>query len=288
MNPLDLHGPAFLQLYLGLVFVCGVGAMVLRWVLRTPAEPAEPRHCALDPLEVALLAGGPDRAFEAAVSRLAAEGLLEVDAVGRTLCPRGQARAASALERRIQEHAGPAPGKPIQEVKAKIAPSLEAAEARLASLGLRPRNHAGVLASAGLWALLGSLGAAKIQVGLSRDRPVAALAVMVAITVAVAIGLALVTPARSRRGDDALARLQRRNDGLSAAAGASPADIGLAVALFGTAVLSGTALAQVRFAFQPPPSSGGSGCSSSSCSSSGCSSSSCGGGCGGGCGGCGS
>lgn len=128
----------------------------------------------------------------------------------------------------------------------------------------------------------------KIQVGLSRDRPVAALAVMVAITVAVAIGLALVTPARSRRGDDALARLQRRNDGLSAAAGASPADIGLAVALFGTAVLSGTALAQVRFAFQPLPSSGGSGCSSSSCSSSGCSSSSCGGGCGGGCGGCGS
>ncbi len=286
MNPLNLRGPEFLQLYVGLLLAFTAAAMALRWALRTPGGRAGPRHCALDPLEVALLAGGPNRAFEAAVARLAAEGLLEVDAVDRSLCPRGEARAASALERRILEYAGPAPGKPIAEVREKIAPSLVAAEARLASLGLRPKNHAAALAPAGLWALLALFGAAKIAVGLSRGRPVGILAALVIFTPLIALGLAANAPARSRLGDAVLAVLRRRNDGLRSADGTTPADVGLSVALFSTAVLSSTALAQVFLALQPPSSRGG---GSSGCSSSSCSSSSCGGGCGGGgCGGCGS
>ena len=71
--------------------------------------------------------------------------------------------------------------------------------------------------------------------------------------------------------------------------GLGPRDVSMAVALFGGAVLTGTALNSLAaFVFVSPTGSSGSGCGSSSCGSSSCSGgSSCGGGCGGGRGGCG-
>lgn len=283
MNPFNLRGPEFLEFFLLLFAVCGAASMVARWALRMPAGAAGPRHCALDALEVALLAGGRDRAFHAAVARLAAAGLLEVDAVERTLCPRGGARAGSALEQRILEEVGNVLRMPIREVKAKVGPSLEAAQARLRSLGLLPESNAAVVVSAGLWVILAAFGAVKIAIGTSRHRPAGILALLVVVALVLALGFATNSPVRSRLGDNALAVLQSSNDGLRSAAGACPADVGLSVALFGTAVLSGTPLEQVALALRPPPRTGASD-GSSGCSSSGCG----GGGGGGGCGGCGS
>src|SRR5262249_37307681 len=133
------------------------------------------------------------------------------------------------------------------------------------------------------------LGLMKINVGVSRGRPVGFLVVLCVLTGIVALALLIKRPHRSRRGDRALARLKGENAALrhaprSLSTRVSADDLALAVALFGTAVLVGGPLADLRTALMPPPSAGGGDCGSSCGGGGGC-----GGGCGGGgCGGCGS
>lgn len=287
MNPYDLRGPEFLGLYVLLLLLCQAAAALLRRTLSGPGGPAGPRLLDLQFVEVALLAGGPERAFDAAVARLAAAQALEVDATGRTLCPRGEARGASALERLVLERSGPPPGTSIPRVRAEVAPALRVPEARLVALGLRPAGRGASLAPAALQMTLAVFGFGKVLVGASRHRPVGFLVVLLVLTVGLGVAWLLAGPRRSRLGDAALAAIQHRNAGLRSAAGAGSADVGLSVALFGAAALAGTPLAQVALALRPRAGAG----SSSDHGASGCSSSGCsgGGGCGGGgCGGCGS
>jgi hypothetical protein len=123
--------------------------------------------------------------------------------------------------------------------------------------------------------LVSVLGIAKMVVGASRGKPIGFLVVLTIILGLVALGFLLIRPGRTRAGDQAIADARQRN----ARAMRAPrnGELGLAVALLGTAALSGTAWAGYHQVRAPPSSSSDGGGSDSSSD----------GGGGGGCGGCG-
>lgn len=127
-----------------------------------------------------------------------------------------------------------------------------------------------------LWLLAGS-GAAKIAIGLLRDRPVALLVFLVIATVIAALLFHFKRPGITRAGRDLLGAQKARH---ALTLRAPPkGQLALAVALVGTGVLAGTALAGFH-ELRHPPSSGDGGGSSGSDSGSDGGGSSCGG-CGG-------
>jgi uncharacterized membrane protein YgcG len=126
-----------------------------------------------------------------------------------------------------------------------------------------------------MW-LLAGFGTAKIAIGLLRDRPVALLVFLVIATVVAALLFHFKRPGITRAGR-ALLRAQKARHALTLRA-PRKGQLALAVALIGTGVLAGTALAGYHELRQPP--SGGDGGSSGSDSSSDGGGSGCGG-CGG-------
>ena len=128
-------------------------------------------------------------------------------------------------------------------------------------------------------ALLG-FGLAKIAIGLQREKPVTMLVILCAVTAISALVQAFRAPRPTRAGERALARKQAERRAQRNAFD----DIGLAVALGGTSLLAGTALAGYHEQRTPSSSSSDSSSSSGSDSSS---SDSGGSSCGSSCGGCG-
>src|SRR5262245_41771514 len=88
MNPFDLTGPQFIALYAGLAVFGVIVAAVLRYNLRTPADPyiEEP---VLRPYEVAHLAGGATGAVNAALARMIQGQTLDFDEKSGKLLVRG-------------------------------------------------------------------------------------------------------------------------------------------------------------------------------------------------------
>lgn len=133
------------------------------------------------------------------------------------------------------------------------------------------------------------LGVIKIGVGMSRNRPVSFLVLLVIGSLFLFVMVLRRRTSSTRAGDHFLKTSRKAMAALKAtsetsSSGLTPGDVALAFALFGPAALTGSNLSRVRTWYTPPVTSS----SSSSCSSS-CGGSSCGGGCGGGgCGGCGS
>jgi uncharacterized protein (TIGR04222 family) len=124
--------------------------------------------------------------------------------------------------------------------------------------------------------LLIVFGAIKVDVGLSRDKPVGFLTLLLILTAILALVRFLAVDRRTRGGIEVLADARARSDRLRRAP--TPTETGMAVALFGTMVLAGSDMD--GFHTMRSASSGGDGGSSSSDGG--------GGGCGGGgCGGCG-
>jgi uncharacterized membrane protein YgcG len=127
-------------------------------------------------------------------------------------------------------------------------------------------------------------GLAKIVIGVQRDRPVTALAILCAIVAVVALVYWLGSSAvPTRAGKIALER--QRAVHRAEKSGRGIGDIGLAVALGGTALLADTALAGYHQMRAPPTSSSSDSSSSSSSDSSSDSGDSGGGSSCGGCGG---
>jgi uncharacterized protein (TIGR04222 family) len=120
-------------------------------------------------------------------------------------------------------------------------------------------------------------GAIKLEVGLSRDKPVGFLIAFLVVTLLFALARYALIDLKTRAGKEVLANAAQASDRLRR----SPmeAETGMAVALFGTTVLAGSQFHGFH-ALRSPGSSSSSGCGSG-CSGggSGCSS--------GGCGGCG-
>jgi uncharacterized protein (TIGR04222 family) len=287
MNVLDLRGPQFLQLYLLLLALATAASLILRRLLRGPGPWSRQQVIELSPLEIAYLSGGESGAVDAAIAVLVQRGVLIADGPTRRISATGIASSNVTVVERAICTLAEGRSRRIDEVRA-------AARATADPLAHRLRNNELILApgamllarfvpAALMFALL-ALGIAKVQVGVSRNKPVGLLILLCFATTVIAIAFAAAKLLRTRRGDAVLAKFRSRHTALNTTGRAdasllSEQDVALGMALFGPTILTGTALRHLRTAMRPPdrPSSGNGG--GSSCGGGGCG--------GGGCGGCG-
>ena len=303
MNPFELRGPEFLLFYFCFSLAV-IGAIIL---LRRRAESGgSPRIDLGDPYLIAYLRGGEDEALRVAVVSLVDRGMLVADGrlirradhVTVDMASRPIERAvlelfitadngASVLKDKNLKHVF----QPYQDTleRAGLLPDGATRGARLKRLML------------GL-AALGIVGVIKIQIGLSLERPVGFLVVM--MIVAIVIAAAVSFPRLTARGKATLEDITNLDSGLrtqinSYGAGGASAELAMYAAVFGVAALAATPFAYAEdlfrrkysktFASSSCGTSVSSSCGSSDGGSSSCGSSDGGGGCGGGgCGGCGS
>ncbi len=318
MNPFDLSGPAFLWFFLVAGGIAAIAAIVLRWLVARPLQQGDPEEIAraLHPTEVAFLARDLDRAVEAAVAGLHHRGAIELEGstlrrIDRPGAPepdgvyRGTAAAegaCSAVEAFV-----------LSRLPATMSQLCEDARGSQLAAELGDKLEAeGLLvdrASAGWLVMLPGLawiatGAIKMAVGISRDRPIGLLFLM--LLAGGALFLIFARAPRLTWLGRAVRRELESNAALETTARTAPqqlsgTEMSLAYALFGYGVAP-AALIAVMPSFHAEVAALSSGGGGSSCgSSSGCSSSSsssssdsgssggssCGGGGGGGCGGCG-
>jgi hypothetical protein len=76
-NPLDFKGPEFVSFYLLVASIAIFLAYILRWYLRKPALHSPDISNSLDAYEIAYLAGGNNRAVDAAIASLVQRGYLQ-------------------------------------------------------------------------------------------------------------------------------------------------------------------------------------------------------------------
>lgn len=301
MNPFDLRGPQFLTLFSFLIALASVLALLLRYQLRTPG--GEPPDGALeDPYQLAILDGGPNRAAEAAIASLVHRGVLRANRGTRRIeltgpRPNNVHPAEDAVYLAFPEDRQTV--RP-EDLRAAVAREIEPLADGLAQRNLIPSRARALSIQFGSTLpllLLLAIGAKKCAIGLSRDRPIGYLVLLMLLVTLVAGAFVVIPVRNTRRGAAYLSLLRRRNAALRTAcarpsAMLSPNDLATAVALFGLDTITSGPLASLAEVLRPPPktsSSDSSSCSSyssNSCSSSSCGSSGCGGG--GGCGGCGS
>lgn len=279
-NPLDWNGGDFLLPFTSCMALALLAGLVLRGILKSTLAGPATGGSALTTWETAWLAGGAPRVIDAGVAELHRLGRFDVDASGRPLAI-GAGRELDEPLRSI--HEAVAQQGRVPSILGQATPRLGAIRESLVRRGLwfdAATASRIALLSALPWVLLLGLGLAKIAVGLSRDKPVLFLAVLCVLCAIAALVSSLKRPGATPAGAALLRQSKKRHATLARAPRAE--QLALAVALMGTGVLAGTALAAWHEA-RHPPSSGGDGGSSSSDSSD----SSSGDGGGSGCGGCG-
>lgn len=277
MNPLNWDGPTFLVFY-GLALIV---AIPLAWILGRIARPGGRTQALNDADSLAYLAGRDGRFAEGVASRLMASGAIEVE--GREF------RRGSGVSLALSDRAVLALPSPFgwKDIVAALKPEGAALERRLVANGLLldsgERRRLALIATSPFLLLL-LIGGLKLVVGFSRGAPVFFLVVLLFITFVLAMMRWAMVSDKTGAGRAALKAARRQHDRLRRAPTARETD--LAVALFGTTVLAGSAFAAFH-QLRTPADSGGwssdSSSSSSGCSGgdSGCGSSGCGG-CGGG------
>lgn len=237
-NPFDWYGGAFLALYAFLL----VGAILCSLLIAAWLRPEGQPGAVGDDDELALLAGGRNRLGEAVLARLLARRAITIghEGVYTHVSPTG----ASSAERDLLSLPSPFRWKAASEMIAGAATQLEQ---RLIDRGLlmeleeqrRLRAYA-VLPLV----LLTGFGLIKVMVGLSRERPVGYLLAFLAVTVIVAIILIVSIDRRTRYGIHLVSETRQRSERLGRAP--TEAEAGTAVALFGTAVLVGSPMAELH------------------------------------------
>lgn len=284
-NPLDWTGGAFLALFAGLAVALVVGTQITRHVMRGGDGRANPQP---DVWQLALLAGGPERVTDAAVAELNRRGSVAWDADAGRLVAQGTADGLEAPLGAVHRvvAADGAPATVTRRTRGLFAAQAQGLERLGLHLDAAERRR---IAWATTWPVLVLLafGAAKIAVGVARDRPVGFLVILCIAVAIYGAFMLFAPPRRTLAGDRCLAE-QRRRHGHSARAPRAQ-DLTLAVALVGTAVLADSAIAGWHHQRVGPQGSSGDGSSSSSSSdsSSSDSSSDSGDSGGSGCGGCG-
>ncbi|MBY0283680.1 MAG: TIGR04222 domain-containing membrane protein [Sphingomonas sp.] len=269
----DLTGGPFLTLY-GVLLVTAIvaGFAIPRW-LRPDGRSAR----LTNPDQIAYLAGGSLRYVDTVLARLLAAGKIAVE--GRT-----QARIvappvlAAGPERSVLALPTPSPWPRVMKAVSGHAATVHD---KLVDAGLL--FDRGTALQLRFWQtapylMLIAFGAIKWDIGTERGRPVGFLSALLVITAVFALIRFVTIDRRTRAGIDALAAARDGADRLRRA----PTDdeIPMAVALFGTTVLVGSAWNDYH-AMRAASGSGDSGSGGSADGG--------GGGCGGGgCGGCGS
>lgn len=275
LGPFDWTGGPFLALYgvlLAIVVIAGI-------VIPARLLPEGRNQRVRDPDQLAYLAGGRTRFADSIIARLLA---------GRALAMNGKNKldilmrnGATAAENSVLALSQPLDWSRIERT---LRPAADGLLERLQRAELMLTS--GERANLRFWALLPYLtllmfGATKWMIGDARDRPVGYLTVLLIVTAILALIRAFTIPKLTRAGQAALAEARAVSDRIRRAPLA--AETGVAVALFGTAVLMGSDLDpfhKMRAAGGDSGSSGGgdggSGGDGGGCGGGGC------GGCGGG------
>lgn len=304
-SPFDMAGPEFLGFYFWLEVACLVFGLFLRNVLRTGGPDAPETISPLDPDSVAVLASGRSSAINSAIASLVQQGACTLDPGTASLEPVVDSIPNSGGLPAALFNWTKMPGPhPVSAARTVASHELDDIEDDLRNQGLVvPPDQARFV----IWVpLLVSmvapiLGSAKIDVGLSRGRPVEFLVLACVASVALNLFVFARRPVRSRMGDALVGQLRRQNAHLRDIATTreqpTPSEFAMSTALFGVGILAAGSLGYLVPLLAPPvPRQGtGGGCSGNSpynCSGGG-GTSSCGGGggsCssggGSGCGGC--
>jgi uncharacterized protein (TIGR04222 family) len=270
LNPLALDAPAFLWLY-GLLLVASFG---LSRYAAYRLRPDGSRHPVSDPDSLALLTGGPVRLAEAAIARLMANGVL-AHASGQRFIKtgRGNATLASPVDRAMVALPAPARWRDLWRAAKREADALRAALERQGLLmDAEAATQLRIVQILPFVALL-MLGTARLVRGIMLDHAVGYLIVLMLITLV--FGLSRLTVDRRTRAGQQAVRSARVDWQRLRLAPTQP-EMALAVAVFGTAVLAGSALEPLHRLRNNSGGDGGS-ADSSGCGSGGCG----GGGCGG-------
>jgi uncharacterized protein (TIGR04222 family) len=287
LNPFNLVGADFLYFLIPLMLAAVCAGRVIRSSMRKPDPEPGDHAIGLNWEQAAYLAGGYPRLTTAALARLVGSGAARVSA-----------------DRKWVEVAGPMPDDltpveraawgqlPVYNTPAQLKPVLDAVEARFATqaanleaegFAIPKSRQVGIVFAALVPLLLVVLflGVPRLLMGVSGGKSVGYLIATLLIGGFVGAVVSVAGNWRvTRRGENLLTWMRSQHAGLKApASGSSTGSAGLAVALFGTAVLVGFGLEELKAWF--PRQTSGSGCGS------GCGSGDGGGGCGGGCGGCG-
>lgn len=292
MNPLDLPGPQFLLIYSILFAVAAAIGWGIRKRFRDPDDDPSDEALDLSGAEIVYLAGGDDLLARSTIAKLVHDGALAVRTQGRGLtavegkCP----PAGSSIERAVWNAIDDGLSNPVAAARKAVQARLGSVRRRLTEQGLLVADPTGFayLAPLAIMTVVVVLGAAKIAVGIARDRPVSVLVILCAASVCLAVFAFGRKLHRSIRGDIALDRLRRNNSPLKSQSGSrigalSGDEVALAVGLFGFGLLAGGTLSPLNQLLAPESRWGGSD-SGGSCGG-GCGGGGCGGG---GCGGCGS
>jgi uncharacterized protein (TIGR04222 family) len=290
LNPFALKNADFLTI-LGVALVGAICAgRVLRSILRTPNPLPEDEQLELNWEQTAYLAGGDGRLTTAAVARLVGRGLASVGSDGKTLRTTGPTpEDVSPVERAVLG-ALPVSNEaaallPVQEA-VSVAFEPEADRMEMNGLTLTPTDkvRVGFTSLVPLGLVMMGLALPRMAMGLQGDKPVGYLTTMMFMGTFIGLIITLAGSLRlSNRGQALLAKQLERHEALrSGTRWEHSGDAGMAVALFGTAVLAGTTIAALQTWYPRQTSDASSGGCSTGCGS-GCGGG--GGGCGGGCGG---
>ncbi len=235
LGPFDLTGGPFLVLYLVVLALAWAASLPLAEVMRDAGRPG--RTSGED--DLAALAGGPVRLAEAALVRLLASRQLVQQSRRQfhAIEPNG---GSTPVERAILRIACPAPWSAILRA---VTAEFSAIERRLVANGLMLER--GQRLRLQLWttaplALVLVFGLTKLTIGIGRDKPVGFLAVLLIATVVLAVMRFLRTSRATREGEALLAAERERCERIRRAP--ERGEMGHSVALFGTAVLAGSAL----------------------------------------------
>jgi uncharacterized protein (TIGR04222 family) len=292
LNPLDMRGPLFLVLFIALFAVALVMGLMLRRWHAAEESPHTDKDLDLDVEQLAFLNSGQKQMTQAIIAGMLHDGSLEIRSEKKAWYSAAETRLYAAkalppdagkLALLIHKEASRPDGLSITELPTIVSPYAERVKQSLEDRGLFDLRW-NILAAVPM-GIVFLLGATKFMVGLSRDKAVAFLAIGCVIAFIATVVLAK-SSRLSGKGQGLLSAWKKKHAKLetsTVAAGLAPADMMLAVAMFGIAAGSTPQLNELRNALGPGNTSASCG---SSCGSSG---GSCGGGgCGGGgCGGCG-
>lgn len=269
----DWTGGPFLLLYIILLAI----VVLLGIIIPARMRPEGRQRPVTDPEQLAYLAGGSTRLADTVTARLLAAKALVVGDKGRfDILSRN---AATAAETGVLALTAPLDWARIERA---VRPEATRIQSDLERAGLMLDR--GERANLRYWALLPyamllMFGATKLAIGVERDRPVGFLIALLVVTAILALIRAGTIARLTRAGTEALVTARKNADRIRRAP--QTAETGIAVALFGTAVLAGSELdAFHKLRAGSGDGSGGGGDSGSG--DGGCGSG------GGGCGGCGS
>lgn len=294
LNIFNWYGPDFLNFYILLGIVVFITDYIIAYYLRPPYNLQNNENIpSLDIYEIGFLAGKEKRIINASLAKLLHLKIVQIDNTNKAI----------SLIKNVELEDDPLSSDivkflssnnnelSISNIYSSFQGSLNTVKDSLIKKQLVIKNTAiyPIIAMQAITIIfLLGVGLNKLIIGMSRNRPVGYLSMLLFLYLIIGIVVLGIsgTLFRTIRGNHIFKKLKNEHLGLessveSNATNISGNDIMLGVELFSETILSSTSLSDLYLLIHPPSTSSSGGFDScSSCSS-------CGGGCGGGCGGCG-